>query len=135
MILDKINKEIVIALIVAAGLFWGLIFYLNNSTMSPESLDAMMERQADYEKRESEKPKKTNSSTKLITDCQIRLKSTLRNPSSLELKFSSNQATNTSDGTRVSFPYSAENGFGGMAAGHAVCVYDTNGNVISTQFN
>lgn len=133
--MEKITKEMVIALIVAAGLFWGLIFYLNNSTMSPESLDAMMERQADYEKSESEKPKKSSTNTKLITDCQIRLKSTLRNPSSLELKVSSNQATNTSDGTRVSLPYSAENGFGGMTAGHAVCVYDASGNVISTQFN
>lgn len=133
--MDKMNKEVVIALIVAGILFWGLIFYLNNSTMSPESLEAMDQRQADHEKRESEKPKKSSGNTKLITDCQIRLKSTLRNPSSLELKFSSSQATNTSDGTRVSFPYSAENGFGGMAAGHAICVYDTNGNVISTQFN
>lgn len=130
-----INKTALYAFGFAALIFGGTVTYLNNATMSPEKLDAMMERQAEYQEKYGKKENTGTSSVALITDCQLRLKATLRNPSSLKMQISSSQAQKTSEGTRVSLPYSAENGFGGMTSGHAVCVYDSQGKLTSSQFN
>lgn len=124
------------SLIAGAVLFVGWMIYLNTATMSPDALADMEARQQQRIAKEVEQKQKAKvDAITLLTDCEIKLKQTLKNPKSLEYKITSDHVKYNADDIRVSFPYRAENGFGGMTQGHALCIYDIKGGFKESEFN
>ncbi|WP_131667364.1 hypothetical protein [Psychrobacter pygoscelis] len=123
------------SLIAFAVVFFGLMIYLNNSTMSPEGLAEMEARQAQRVQDELDAAKANRLKPEVMSaDCQTRLQKTLKNPKSLDMTYSPDNVRNNGDEIVVSFDYRAENGFGGMTGGHATCAYTLNGYHKSSNF-